>query len=204
MAGVSSLLLLIDLQVSFCDETGSMARQGRDITALQTAARRCDALAVAAREATIPVVWTRMVFRPDYSDGGWLTTDLRPNLVTVGALRAGSGDEELSSLVAPADTDIVIDKPRYSSLYGTPLEVILRSRGIDHVIVAGITTQMCVESTVRDISQRDYKTTVVEDACAEFSRERHDASIAAMEFGFARIVSSEDTRRLFAGGGSND
>lgn len=182
------LLLAIDLQRAFCDQGGSMARQGRDVAPLAQAARAANALAHQARRHAVPVIWTRMVFQPDYADGGELTRTIRPNLQRIGALARGSGDEAFSSLVEVAAVDEDIEKPRFSALIGTRLEVILAARRITDVMICGVTTSMCVESTVRDLGQRDYRVSVVADACADFAPEIHAASLAAMAFGFARIV----------------
>ena len=184
-------LLMIDYQRAFCDADGSMARQGRDIGALVEALAVGNRVAAEARRRSLPVIWTRMVFAADYSDGGVLTREIRPNLARIGALRRGSGDEALSPACERDESDVVIDKPRYSALIGTSLEVLLRARGIETLYVAGVTTPMCVESTVRDLGQRDYAVSVVRDACADFEPARHDASLAAMAFGFARITDSE-------------
>ena len=192
------LLLLIDLQRAFCDAEGSMAAQGRAIETMRAAARSCDALAGQARAAGVPVAWTRMMLKPDYSDGGMITR-LRPGLMKVGGLRAGTPDVELCSAVSAAPDDLMIDKPRHSSLYQTKLEDILRDRHIDRVIVGGVTTSMCVETTVRDLAQRDYEVVVIEDAVADFDAPRHTASLAAMAFGFARILSAGAAPALFKG-----
>jgi ureidoacrylate peracid hydrolase len=184
---VRPLLLLIDLQQAFCDESGSTGLQGRDVTSLAAAAFECQRLAEIAHAHGVPVVWTRMMLRPDYSDGGTLLA-MRPNLARIGALRAGTPDVELSGLVTPGDGDIIIDKPRYSSVYATSLEAHLRALRIDRVIVGGVTTSMCVETTVRDLSQRDYEVVVAREACADFDPARHQASLDAMAFGFAPIA----------------
>lgn len=181
-------LLLIDLQVAFCDENGSMAGQGRDIATMQEAAGLCNDLAASARRSGVPVIWTKMAFSADYSDGGVLTGWLRPNLERVGALRRGSDDVELSRVVVPHRDDAIVEKTRYSALIGTSLDAHLRSVGARRIVVAGVTTSMCVDTTVRDLGQRDYKVFVCRDACADFDAERHEAALAAMEFGFARIV----------------
>jgi nicotinamidase-related amidase len=193
-----ALLLLIDLQRAFCDPDGSIAAQGRPIETMRTAARCCQALAVQARTTGVPVAWTRLMLKPDYSDGGMITR-LRPGLMKVGALRAGTPDVELSSLVAAEPDDLIIDKPRHSSLYKTRFEEILRARRIDRVIVGGVTTSMCVETTVRDIAQRDYEVVVIEEACADFDAPRHAASLAAMAFGFAHVLPMHTAASLFAG-----
>ena len=192
------LLLLIDLQRAFCDFDGSMAAQGRPIDAMREAARNCQTLADLAHDCGIPVAWTRMMFKADYSDGG-MVTRLRPGLVKAGALRFGTPDVELCSLVSAGPSDILIDKPRYSSVLDTDLESYLRRSHIGRVIVGGVTTSMCVETTVRDLFQRDFETAVIEDACADFDQPRHAASISAMAFGFARIFSLNCARALFRG-----
>jgi ureidoacrylate peracid hydrolase len=165
---------------------------------MQRAARRCDALASAARAAGVPVAWTRMMLKPDYSDGG-IVTRLRPGLMKAGGLRAGTQDVELCSLVHAEPGDLFIDKSRHSSLYATGLEDILRQRRIHRVVVGGVTTSMCVETTVRDLAQRDYEVAVIEEACADFDPARHAASLAVMGFGFARVLPESAVPALFAG-----
>lgn len=192
------LLLLIDLQKAFCDADGSIARLGRPIETLREAARQCALLADIARASGAPVVWTRMMFRADYSDGGMLIR-LRPGLGKIGALRAGTPDIELSTLVSAAPGDVIVDKPRYSALIDTSLEQKLREMDVGRVIIGGVTTSMCVETTVRDLSQRDYEVAAIEEACADFDPERHRASLSAMAFGFARILSTQSAPALFGG-----
>ena len=173
----------------FVGETGgSMARQGRDISACVAAARKCNQLAAVARAAGIAVIWTRYCVRPDYRDGGWYTRELRPNLRANEALRSDRSDSNLWGELTVAPEDFVIEKPRMSSFYATSLEAILRGESITTLFVAGVTTSMCVESTVRDASQRDYRTYVVADACADFANERHQPSLDAMKFGFAFLT----------------
>lgn len=195
----ATALLLIDLQSAFCDATGSMARQGREIAAIQKAAKVCNDLAIAARSTGIPVIWTQMGFAPDYSDGGVLIERLRPNLANVGALKRGSDDFSFSGLVTPKNGDVIIHKARYSALYGTALEIELRSRAIETILVAGVTTSMCVDTTVRDLGQRDYDVRVVGDACADFEVDRHKAALAAIAFGFAKLISVEAAIQTLSG-----
>jgi nicotinamidase-related amidase len=182
-------LLLIDLQNSFCDAAGSIAKQGRPIAAMQEAARCCARLADTAHRAGVPIIWTRMQFRADYADGGRLTHDIRPNLAKIGALQAGTFDAALAGGIGYAPGDTIIEKARYSALYGTALEVSLRALKIDCLVVGGVTTSMCVESTVRDLGQRDYEVIVAREACGDFDEGRHNASLEAMAFGFASVES---------------
>ena len=172
-----------------------MARQGRDIATCVAAGRQCIRLATLARAAAIPVIWTRYCLRPDYRDGGWYTRELRPNIRNNESLRSDRKDSELWHEIRIESTDFIVDKPRMSSFYATPLEAILRGEGVATVLIAGVTTSMCVESTVRDASQRDYRTHVVADACADWAAARHQASLDAMQFGFAYLTTVEAIAR---------
>ena len=202
LAPEQAALLVVDLQKSFCDPDGSMARQGRAIEPMRRAADQCRDLVAAMRRAGRPVIWTRMAFRPDYADGGLLTAELRPNLARIGALRAGTADAGFADGIAPAPNDVVVEKRRYSALVGTDLEAALRHRNVDTVLIGGVTTSMCVESTVRDLGQRDYRVFVVREACGDFDADRHEASLAAMDFGFARVVGREQALAALAAGGA--
>ena len=195
------LLLLIDLQKAFISADGDLAKRGRDISQMQQAAKYCDHLARKARSCSIPVVWTRMMVRYDYADGGKMITDLLPHLKTSGALRRGTPDVEIDSTLHVADDDEVMDKPRNSAWIGTSLEVYLKSRQIENIIVGGVTTSMCVDTTVRDLGQRDYATFVVKQAVADFDQARHEAALSIMSFGFARVIDLNDCVAAIEGKG---
>lgn len=198
--GSRAALLAIDLQRAFCSPEGSVARQGRDVSSCRAAMERCIDLADAARRVGVPVIWTRIVLRPDYADGGVFVHELRPGLKEAGGLQAGTDDVELMPEVQVHKEDHVVDKRRYSAFHGTGLEDILRARRIECLMVGGVTTSMCVESTVRDAGQRDYKTFVVRDACADFSDSRHGASFEAIAFGFGRVISHNEALSALAAG----
>jgi nicotinamidase-related amidase len=195
------ILLLIDLQRAFVSPDGDLARRGRDVSAMRSAAACCTRLAAAARAAQVPVIWTRMVLRPDYADGGRMISDILPHLKTAGALQRGSRDAELADGLGVEPGEDVIDKPRNSALYGTSLEVHLHARRIERVIVGGVTTSMCDDTTVRDLGQRDYATFVVREAVGDFDQARHEAALAAMAFGFARVIGERDCISALAGEG---
>lgn len=190
--GSRAALLAIDLRRAFCSPEGSPARQGRDVSSRGAAIARCIDLADAARRAGVLVIWTRIVPWPDYADGGVFLHELRPGLKEAGGLQAGPDDVELMPEVQVHKKDYVVDKRRYSAFHGTELEDIPRAGRIECLMVGGVTTSMCVESTVRDAGRRDYKTFVVRDACADFADDRHRASFEAMAFGFGRVISHNE------------
>ena len=193
-------LLLVDLQRGFLHPNGFVAAQGRDVSGCAAAARQCYALARIARDAGMPVIWTRHVLRPDHADGGLLTTELRPRLGQIGALAHGTADVEIPAEAGVEAGDFVLDKPRYSAFFGTALDMLLGARGIRALMVGGVTTSMCVESSVRDAAQRDIRTFVVRDAVADFDAARHAASLSAMAFGFARLIGAGAAVEAIAAG----
>jgi ureidoacrylate peracid hydrolase len=193
-------LVLIDLQRGFVDEDGFVALQGRDVSASKRAADRGVALARAARAAGMKVIWTRHVLRADYADGGLLVTEIRPRLGELGALKRGTPDIELYEGAEVDPADWIIDKPRYSAFFSTDLDMLLAANGIRSLVLGGVTTSMCVETTARDAAQRDIRTFVVREAVADFDEARHQASLSAIAFGFGRVVGIDAMTAAMAGG----
>jgi len=183
-----AVLLLIDMQQGFCGANGSSGRRGRDVTVLKPAVDSAARLLPVCRAAKIPVVFTRMAFAPDYSDGGLLTAELRPHLKPNNDLRAALPDAEIMPEIAPLPTERVLNKQRYSAVIKTDLESWLRARGRDSLIVGGVTTGMCVESTVRDLGQLDFKVFVVPEACGDFNAENHKRAMDTFALAFGRVV----------------
>jgi len=101
-------------------------------------------------------------------------------------------DAEIIEDLAPGPDDFVIDKSRYSAFYGTRLEPVLNGLGVRSLVLCGVTTNICVETTARDASQRDYRVFVVSDATGELTRERHENALAILDYGFGWVVSVRD------------
>lgn len=180
-------LLVIDMQNGFCSPEGSFAGLGLDVSMTGGAIAGCVALVDAARAASVPVVFTRYVYRADYRDGGVLVRDLLPAMAEVKSLAAGSWDADIVPELTPEPTDFVLDKNRYSAFYGTGLEPVLTSLGVRELVICGVTTNMCVETTARDASQRDYRVVVVSDATGELDAARHEMALATLGFGFGWV-----------------
>ncbi|MDQ0642688.1 cysteine hydrolase family protein [Microbacterium murale] len=151
-------------------------------------------LVEAARAAGVPVIYTRYAYLPGNEDqldpaGRAEGTALSPRLV------AGTVDIEIVDELAPIDGEIVLDKSRPSAFYGTRLEPYLTARGIRSVVICGVTTNICVETTARDASQRGYKTYVIEDAVGEAELSRHWHALYTIEFIFGTVATVEDVQR---------
>lgn len=180
-----SVLIVVDMQNGFVADGGSCGRAGLPIERLKSAIAPCVRAVSIARAAGVPVIFTRYVFREDFADGGFLVHEKVPVLAAEKALVRGTWDADLLPDFPVQPNDYVLDKNRPSSFYATPLETWLHGLNVRDFVVCGVTTNVCVETTVRDASQRDYRTFVLEDAVAEYDEERHRASLKAMAFAFA-------------------
>ncbi len=190
-------LMVIDMQNGFCHPDGSFASLGMDVSMCHAAIAGCTRLVRAAHAANVPVLYTRYVYRADYKDGGVLVQEVLPAIAEVKSLAAGSWDAELVDELVPAEQDFVLDKNRYSAFYGTGLEPVLTSLGVRTLVLTGVTTNMCVETTARDASQRDYRVFVVSDATGELDAARHEMALATLGFGFGAVVTADDVVRAW-------
>ncbi len=143
------------------------------------------------RQRGVPILYTRHGHRHPAVDGGMLGewwSDL---------IRYGSRSWELITELAPEDEGMIIDKNRYNAFTGTDLDDRLRSAGVQDLIVTGVLTNCCCETTARDAFVRDYRVFFVADATATVSEELHLASLKNLAFGFAYVVSAAQLRRHF-------
>ena len=178
IAPAHTAVISVDIQNDFCHPEGHFARYGKD---LSLTIERLPTMVSFVRESQalgIPVMFIRQFTMPGaHSDSpAWLRFKTRdgkdPNYTVPGTF----GWEFVDGL-EPGPNDTVIEKSRPDAFLSTHLERVLRSRGIETVVILGVNTEGCVESTVRSASYRDYYTVVVEDAMGSPSRERHEASV---------------------------
>jgi biuret amidohydrolase len=173
-------LIVVDVQVDFASAEGLIGRHGTDMSPAEAAIDRIETLIAAARAAGATVGFMRVMTRPQ-SDSNALKTWMvrRGTPGSEGICRIGSGGEDYYR-VAPAEGDIEIAKLAYSSFHGTDFELQLRARGIDTLVMTGLTTDCCVDSTTRDAFHRDFHTFVVSDACASFEEDLHTGALKAL------------------------
>jgi ureidoacrylate peracid hydrolase len=196
-------LIVIDMQNAFCRDDGSFAKLGFDVSMLKAAIAPCERLIAAAHTANVPVIFTRLSYAADYHDGGIAIQYMTPEFVEARCLAAGTWDIDIVDELKPAASDHIIDKNRFSAFYAGPFERLLETLGIDTLVVCGVTTNCCVESTVRDAFQRNYKAFVVNDAVGELDRSRHELALQTMHFLFADVVVADEILDLWSLAGSN-
>jgi nicotinamidase-related amidase len=142
-----------------------------------------------ARAAGVKIVYARATFQPGYPE---LVANI-PVLGRVAQLRClvdGTAGAAIVEAVAPHDNDVVLTHHRVSCFQGTQFDVVLRGAGIDTVVLAGIATNLAVESTARAGADLGYRTLVVSDACSTTSESAHDASLASLAM-LAHVVSTD-------------
>jgi nicotinamidase-related amidase len=183
----STALLVIDMQRDFLDPEGMAAVEGEDISPLRAVVPAVSAITEAARDAGIQVIHTREGYAPDLGDVSAMKAE-RGSVGNAGPLGRflirGEAGHDFAPGLEPMEGELVIDKPGFSAFHQTDLESRLRSAGIDHLIICGITTQCCVHSTLRDAVDRGFYCLSVADACAAFDPDVHTATL--------RIIQAED------------
>ena len=172
-------LLIIDMQNGFCRPEGTFGKLGmltspNSLLAIVPAINR---LRAAAHAAKIPVIFTRFELKADYSDAGIQLDDL-PLLKELSGFVKDSWDAQvLDGLKLDSETEIDLPKTRNTAFWKTGLEEKLRGMKVDQLIVTGVGTNVCVESTVRDAVTRDFYVKTVRDATACLTMEEHEASL---------------------------
>lgn len=181
----STALIVIDMQRDFLDPRGYAARAGLDIDLLRKAIPGVKLLLRAAREAGLLVVHTREANAPDLSDvpPDFMAATRRTG-APVGApgplgrlLIRGEHGTGIVDELAPAPGEPVIDKPGFSAFEATALGAMLTTRGMRTLVICGVTTEVCVSSTLRSAVDRGFRCITVGDACASAYPDLHDAAL---------------------------
>ena len=193
----NTAVLVIDMQRAFFDNEDSLGRTGIDVTPLRAAIPVTKRLIADARAAGVPVIYTRYVYHEGMVDFGPIRGVRAQERVDGRSLGAGDPEIEIIDELAPLPGEIVIDKSRPSAFYGTRLEPVLTGMGIRNVVLCGVTTNICVESTARDAGQRDYGTYVVRDAVAEFTTERNDHALFAIDWSFGQTCTLDEVEQAW-------
>jgi nicotinamidase-related amidase len=183
-------LLNIDLQNCFVENSPIAAPDGPVVL------DRVNRLADACRAAGILVIHASIVTRPDGSNLGVLAEFSPP--AREGILHKGRHSAALHSGLKIDPRDILIDKPRFGAFYGTDLELILRNRGIDTLIISGVATNVCCETTAREAAVRDFKVFFLSDGTATAdmngvsAAELQRVTCATLGFLFAQVLTVDE------------
>jgi nicotinamidase-related amidase len=181
-------LVIIDMQRDFLEPGGFGAALGNDVSRLQAAVGPCRQVLGAARHRAMLIVHTREGHRPDLSDAPRHKVERGHPANRIGArgpmgriLVRGEPGHDIIPELYPLKDEPVIDKPGKGAFYQTDLELMLRNRGIDTLFVCGVTTEVCVNTTVREANDRGFRCVVLSDCCASYFPHFHEAGLAMIK-----------------------
>jgi nicotinamidase-related amidase len=177
-------LIIIDMQRDFLEPGGFGETLGNDVSRLQAAVRPLKAVLAAARDAGMLVIHTREGHRPDLSDAPPAKVERDSPSMRIGdqgpmgrILIRGEPGHDIVAELYPIEGEPVIDKPGKGAFYQTDLEAMLRNCAIENLLVAGVTTEVCVNTTVREANDRGYRSIVLGDCCASYFPEFHEVGL---------------------------
>ena len=181
-------LVIIDMQRDFLEPGGFGAALGNDVSRLQVAVGPCRDVLAAARRSGMLVIHTREGHRPDLTDAPPLKVERGDPATRIGApgpmgriLIRGEPGHDIIPELYPIAGEPVIDKPGKGAFYQTDLELMLHNRSIDTLLVCGVTTEVCVNTTVREANDRGFRCVVLADCCGSYFAEFHEMGLAMIK-----------------------
>lgn len=214
---IRSAVIVVDMENDFAAKGGMFDRAGIDISGAQKAIAPTAKVLAAARQAGLKIIYLKMGYHPDLSDLGANDSVNRARHLKLGVgekIQAPDGREsrilvrdtwntDIVPELKPQKNDTVIYKTRFSGFYQTDLDATLKKFGIKYLVITGVTTSICVESTVRDAMFRDYLCVLLQDCMNEpighdLPRTNHDASLLSAEVLFGWVSSSDQFTKALA------
>ena len=184
----TTALVIIDMQRDFMEPGGFGETLGNDVSQLERAVQPIAAVLAAARDLGMLVVHTREGHLPDLSDAPPAKIERGAPSLRIGdpgpmgrILIRGEAGHDIIPALYPLDSEVVIDKPGKGAFYATELGDVLQKYGIENLLVCGVTTEVCVNTTVREANDRGYRCVVLSDCCASYFPEFHQMGLAMIK-----------------------
>ena len=195
--------LIVDVQNDFCAEGGAMHREGRDVKLVQKMVPRLAELVEGARAAKVKCVWIRNVYNTGsnwYLSEVWLEHAQRRRNGAYVSIPVCEPDAWNGAFyeIAPLADEVIVTKHRYGAFEGGDLDLVLRSQNIRTVVMTGVATNVCVETTARQAFLRDYYVVFASDCTATYSQIDHDATLRNIDAFFGQVASAAEIEACWA------
>jgi nicotinamidase-related amidase len=189
----TTALVVIDVQGDFAAPDGAMGYAGVDMSDVEPTIDRIERLIATARKAGATLVFARVVTRPETDSEALKQLYIRKGYGAdaIAICRADTPGAAYYR-VAPEPGDIEIQKPLFSSFVGTDLDAQLRARGVETLVFTGLTTDCCVDCTVRDAFHRNFNCFIVDDACSAYGQDVHAAAMLGLTNNVALAVTAQE------------
>jgi ureidoacrylate peracid hydrolase len=183
-------LLVVDVQNDFVSSKGSAAQRGEDVNSAQAMVPRLVRLIEEARRVSLPVIYIKTTHGEWTDTPSWIYRKSQQSALNT--CREGSWGAEFYDGISPLSQERVVIKHRYSAFINTDLNTVLKAKGIESVLVTGVATNVCVETTARDAYMFDYYVTMVEDCSAAYDPKMHETTLENIRRHFGLVASSAE------------
>ncbi len=192
-----SALIVVDVQNDFASPKGSAAQRGDDMSDSLAMVPRLIRLIDEARRVGLAVVYIKTTHSEWTDTPSWIYRKSQQSALNT--CREGTWGAEFYDGISPLPGERVVIKHRYSAFINTDLNTVLKAKGIESVLVTGIATNVCVETTARDAYMYDYYVTMVSDCAAAYDAKLHENTLENIRRHFGLVVSSEEIMETWKG-----